>query len=83
MDANASPLNPYVVMRARSENVDNLEVVKRSANMGRSVFFFLKTENLRNSLLLQMVRTYANATPIILDLKQLQSSIFHSDSNGR
>ena len=38
IEANASPRNPYVVRCERSENDDNLEVVKRSANMGRSEF---------------------------------------------
>ena len=38
IDAKASPLNPYVVIRDRSEKVDIFEVVKRSARMGKSAF---------------------------------------------
>jgi len=38
IDASASPLKPYVVIRERSENVDSFEVVKRSASMGKSDF---------------------------------------------
>lgn len=37
-DARASPLNPYVVNFDRSENVDSLEVVNRSAKIGKSDF---------------------------------------------
>ena len=36
MDASASPRKPYVVSRDRSENLDSLDVVKRSARMGKS-----------------------------------------------
>lgn len=39
MDAKASPRKPYVVRRERSENVESLDVVKRSARIGRSAFF--------------------------------------------
>lgn len=42
IEANASPRNPYVVRRERSENEDNLEVVKRSAKIGRSEFYYSK-----------------------------------------
>lgn len=38
IDANASPRNPYVLICDRSENVDSLEVVNRSARIGRSDF---------------------------------------------
>lgn len=38
MEANASPRNPYVVRRERSENDDSFEVVNRSANIGKSEF---------------------------------------------
>lgn len=37
MDANASPLNPYVAIRDKSENVESFEVVNLSAKMGRSL----------------------------------------------
>jgi len=40
IEAKASPRNPYVVRWERSENEDNLEVVKRSASMGRSEFYW-------------------------------------------
>lgn len=39
MEASASPRKPYVVMRERSENVDNFEVVNRSARIGKSDFY--------------------------------------------
>jgi len=82
MEAKASPLKPYVVMRDRSENVDSLEVVKRSASIGRSVF--LKHGKFeRDSSPLQVVQTYTDATPVVLYLKQLHASIFHCDSNRR
>lgn len=38
IDAKASPRNPYVVNLDRSEKVEILEVVKRSARIGKSVF---------------------------------------------
>lgn len=39
IDASASPLKPYVCMCARSEYDDSLDVVKRSARIGRSDFW--------------------------------------------
>ena len=41
IEASASPLKPYVAMRLKSEKVDNLEVVKRSARIGKSAFRYL------------------------------------------
>lgn len=38
MEASASPRNPYVVSRFKSENVESFEVVNRSARIGRSSF---------------------------------------------
>lgn len=38
-DANASPRKPYVVRRDRSENFESLDVVKRSARIGKSAFY--------------------------------------------
>lgn len=38
IDASASPLNPYVVIRLKSAKVDSFEVVKRSASIGKSFF---------------------------------------------
>lgn len=40
MDARASPRKPYVVRRDRSENLASLEVVKRSARIGKSSCYF-------------------------------------------
>ena len=45
IDASASPRNPYVVMRDKSENVDSFDVVKRSAKMGKSVFCIIAVCN--------------------------------------
>ena len=40
MDANASPRNPYVVIRDKSSNFDSLDVVNLSARIGKSSFWF-------------------------------------------
>lgn len=78
IEAKASPRNPYVVRRDRSENVDSFEVVKRSARMGRSSFCTYecvecgRTWNER--------QTHAYSTSIVLDLKQFHATIFDSDA---
>ena len=41
IDASASPRNPYVLILDKSENVDSLDVVKRSAKIGRSDFYMM------------------------------------------
>jgi hypothetical protein len=40
MEARASPRNPYVAIRDRSENEEIFDVVNRSASIGRSVFYW-------------------------------------------
>ena len=42
IEAKASPRNPYVVSCERSENEESLEVVKRSAKIGRSELYYSK-----------------------------------------
>jgi hypothetical protein len=48
IDARASPRNPYVVRRVKSEKVDNLDVVNRSAKIGRSLFYEGKKYNYKD-----------------------------------
>ena len=65
MDASASPRKPYVVKRDKSENLDNLEVVKRSARIGRSSCYTCVTEQHKTE---SIKCTYANSRPIVLYL---------------
>ena len=41
IDASASPRNTYVLILVKSENVDSLDVVKRSAKIGKSDFYMM------------------------------------------
>jgi hypothetical protein len=44
MDARASPRKPYVVKCDKSEKVESLDVVNRSARIGRSDFYEMARE---------------------------------------
>ena len=78
IEANASPRNPYVVRRERSENEDNLEVVKRSAKMGRSEVYYSK------GLLTMNVGKNdggdLDAASVVLNLQELHPTIFNCDA---
>lgn len=77
-EARASPRNPNVVSLERSENVVNLDVVNRSANIGRSAFCRgcqTRPENGEQEDL--------NSTAVILDLQEFHSAILDCDAYGR
>src|SRR5690242_15392610 len=83
MLASASPRNPYVAMVWRSSYFCSLDVVKRSHRMGRSSFCWLGewwsgkvTERKRGE-------SHVNATTIVGNLQQLQSSVLDKDLEGR
>jgi hypothetical protein len=78
IEANASPRNPYVVRRERSENEDNLEVVKRSAKIGRSEVYCSKgpltvSHNKNDGRDL-------DAASVVLNLEELHPTIFNRDA---
>ena len=65
-------------MRLKSEKVDNLEVVKRSANIGKSDFCNLAHRQINSRA---DKRNYPNTTTSILDLQQLHTTILNGNPN--
>jgi hypothetical protein len=74
MDASASPLNPYVVIRLKSANVESFEVVNRSASMGKSLFYYKESQK-GPSVHVVLIKTNPNTTTVVLDLEKLHATV--------
>jgi len=69
-----------VVRCERSENEDNLEVVKRSANIERSEFYWVEGSPMMSYAKRPRDRGDLDAASIILDLQKLHPTIFDCDA---
>lgn len=76
IDASASPLNPYVVIRVKSAKVDNFEVVKRSASMASH---FSRTGRKSEGSNIGCITTDPNTATIVLYLEKLHTAILDDD----
>lgn len=80
MEARASPLKPYVISFARSEKVEILEVVKRSAKIGKSLFYAVSSQNTGNAMDQDGQPAHPYAAAVVLYLQEFHTTILDCDA---
>lgn len=82
MLASASPRNPNVVIRLKSEKSLSFEVAKRSQSRGRSEACHRNDQEIK-SLERKRQVTYLDPATIVLDLERFQTAFFQDDFDQR
>lgn len=80
--ASASPRKPYVPRDERSSNALILDVVNRSQRIGRSRFCG-RARSVATPASSSGLQSHPDATPVVLDLQELQASLLDRNADSR